>query len=94
MAAYRLGFGPYWRQAFIAAWTMGEPTSIRLPGPLIVMLKPSPLVLNFGSGKFGTPCERTHWANLRASCSACWTCCDEGCCPAGSSDRQAFCAAW
>ena len=83
----------YRRQAFMAT-DDGEPTSIPLPGPLIVVLKPPRLELNSGSGKLGAPCERTHWANLGASCSACLTCCDEGCDPVGSSDWHAFCAAW
>jgi hypothetical protein len=46
------------RQPFAAAWKVDEPVS----SPLATI---PPWAL--GSGKFGTPCERIHFANARAS---------------------------
>jgi hypothetical protein len=47
--------------AFWAAWNDGDAGLIP---ELRLMLKPTPTPEVFGSGKFGTPCERMHDANL------------------------------
>jgi hypothetical protein len=71
------GLGMYFAHAFWAAWKAGALTGtpltvIEAPEPalwLCWMRRPPPLVL-LGSGKFGTPWERTQLANLRPSA---WT---------------------
>jgi hypothetical protein len=60
------------RQVCIADWNAGELTDTPLtvidpPEPARCWISSPPWPLEPGSGKFGTPCERTHCANASMS---------------------------
>ena len=84
-----LGRCMYFPHAFWAAWNVGD-VGLSPPAPALILIWAPPPV-NFGSGKFVTPCARMHLENLSAFCSACLIWAADG---LGRRDWHAFDAAW